>query len=104
MTELITAAMTGKWTKEQAWSWYEKQPWIRGWCGYPANCVNRIAIWQEYGHAEVAEQTGGTILGIRVLCLLFPAICAIGSWIVFRFVWNITPELKEKMAQWRAAK
>jgi len=50
-----------------------------------------------------AVQTGRTILGIQVLCLLFPAICAIGSWIVFRFVWNITPELREKMAQKRAA-
>ncbi|MBO7252289.1 MAG: MFS transporter [Oscillospiraceae bacterium] len=54
-------------------------------------------------NAEVAEQTAGTILGIKVLCLLFPAICAVGSWIVFRFVWNITPELREKMAQKRAA-
>ena len=54
-------------------------------------------------NVEVAEQTAGTILGIKVLCLLFPAICAVGSWIVFRFVWNITPELKEKMAQKRAA-
>ncbi len=50
-----------------------------------------------------AAQTAGTILGIKVLCLLFPAICAIGSWIVFRFVWNITPELREKMARKRAA-
>ena len=50
-----------------------------------------------------AVQTSGTILGIKVLCLLFPAICAIGSWIVFRFVWNITPELREKMARKRAA-
>ena len=55
-------------------------------------------------NAASAVQTESTILGIKVLCLLFPAICAIGSWIVFRFVWNITPELKEKMAQWRAAK
>ena len=55
-------------------------------------------------NATASVQTAGTILGIKVLCLLFPAICAIGSWIVFRFVWNITPELKEKMAQWRAAK
>ena len=55
-------------------------------------------------NATASVQTSGTILGIKVLCLLFPAICAIGSWIVFRFVWNITPELKEKMAQWRAAK
>ena len=54
-------------------------------------------------NAEVAVQTTGTILGIKVLCLLFPAFCAVGSWIVFRFVWNITPELKEKMAQKRAA-
>ena len=46
----------GQWTSEAAWAWYNAQPWIRGWCGYPANCVNRIAIWQEYGHAEVAEQ------------------------------------------------
>ena len=54
-------------------------------------------------NAEVNVQTAGTILGIKVLCLLFPAICAVGSWIVFRFVWNITPELREKMAQKRAA-
>ena len=42
MTEHIAAAKIGQWTKEQAWEWYEKQPWIRGWCGYPSNCVNRI--------------------------------------------------------------
>jgi len=53
--------------------------------------------------AAVAVQSQRTILGIKVLCLLFPAICAIGSWIVFHFVWNITPELREKMAQKRAA-
>ncbi|MBR2048554.1 MAG: MFS transporter [Oscillospiraceae bacterium] len=53
-------------------------------------------------NAEAAVQIPATILGIKVLCLLFPAICAIGSWIVFRFVWNITPELREKMAQKRA--
>ena len=54
-------------------------------------------------NAEATAQTAGTMLGIKVLCLLFPAICAVGSWIVFRFVWNITPELREKMAQKRAA-
>ena len=54
-------------------------------------------------NAAAAVQTSGTILGIKVLCLLFPAVCAIGSWIVFRFVWNITPELKEKIARWKAA-
>ena len=51
--------------------------------------------------ATASLQSSGTILGIKILCLLFPAICAVGSWVVFRFVWNITPELKEKMAQQR---
>jgi len=55
-------------------------------------------------NASVSVQSSSTILGIKVLCLLFPAICAIGSWIAFRFVWNITPELKEKMAQWKYSK
>lgn len=48
--------MTEKWTKEKAWEWYKGQPWIRGYNGYPSNCVNRIAMWQEYGHAEVRDQ------------------------------------------------
>lgn len=48
--------LKGKWSKERAWDWYKKQPWIRGYNGYPSNCVNRIAMWQEYGHEEVAKQ------------------------------------------------
>ena len=55
-------------------------------------------------NVSVSVQSSNTILGIKVLCLLFPAICAIGSWIAFRFVWNITPELKEKIAQWKCSK
>ena len=55
-------------------------------------------------NASVSVQSSSTILGIKVLCLLFPAVCAIGSWIAFRFVWNITPELKEKIAQWKGSK
>lgn len=48
--------MTEKWSKEKAWSWYNQRPWIRGYNGYPSNCVNRIAFWQEYRHEEVFEQ------------------------------------------------
>lgn len=46
----------GQWSKEKAWEWYNKQPWIRGFNGYPSNCVNRVAMWQEWGHKEVIEQ------------------------------------------------
>lgn len=45
-----------RWSEKKAWEWYDSQPWIRGWCGYPSNCVNWIAMWQEYKHAEVFEQ------------------------------------------------
>ncbi len=46
----------GQWSSERAWEWYNAQPWIRGFAGYPSNCVNRIALWQAYGHKEVMEQ------------------------------------------------
>lgn len=45
-----------KWSKERAWAWYDAQPWIRGYCTYPSNCVNRIAMWQEHRHDEVMAQ------------------------------------------------
>ena len=48
--------MKGQWTKEQAWEWYNAQPWIRGFNGYPSNCVNRIAMWQKYNHEEVFRE------------------------------------------------
>ncbi len=48
--------MRRQWTKEEAWTWYNRQPWIRGWVGYPSNCVNRIALWQKHNHQAVTEQ------------------------------------------------
>lgn len=46
------AARTEPWTKERAWAWYNKQPWIRG-CNYmPASCANRVDQWQELGSEE----------------------------------------------------
>ena len=63
-----------------------------------------VAILGLIGYdAAAAVQSSGTILGIKALSLLFPALCALGSWLVFRFVWNITPELREKMAMARQA-
>lgn len=45
-----------KWSESQAWDWYRRQGWIRGCGAYPSNCVNRIALWQEYRHDEVFAQ------------------------------------------------
>lgn len=48
--------------------------------------------------AAGGAQTASVIIGIKVLCVLLPAIFSLGSWAAFKFVWNITPEIREKMA------
>ena len=50
-----------------------------------------------------AVQTAGTVLGLKVLCVLVPAVFILGSWAAFKFVWNITPEVREKMAAMKAS-
>lgn len=50
------AKSDARWTVDRVQEWYNKRPWIRGYCGYPSNCVNRIAMWQEYNHDKVFEQ------------------------------------------------
>ena len=63
--------------------------------------------WIGYDTAVAAAggaQTAGVITGIKVLCVLLPAIFSLGSWAAFKFVWNITPETREKVSAFHAAK
>ena len=53
--------------------------------------------WIGY-NPELSTQAGSTIFGFKVLCVLAPALFILGSWAAFKFVWNITPEIREKMA------
>ena len=59
--------------------------------------------WVGY-QAGAATQTVGALTGIKALVVLTPAIFILGSWIAFRFVWNITPEVREKMAAYKSSK
>lgn len=54
--------------------------------------------------ATLEVQADSAILGIKALCVLLPGIFAIGSWAAFKFVWNITPEIRAKMAAHKALK
>ena len=49
-------------------------------------------------------QSAGVIVGIKVLCVLLPAIFIIGSWAAFRYVWNVTDEIRAEIAAKKAAK
>ena len=65
-------------------------------------CSFYALAWIGYdGLAEV--QTAGTVLGLKVLCVLVPAVFILGSWAAFKFVWNITPEVRAEMAAKKAA-
>ena len=44
-------------------------------------------------------QSAATIFGFKILCVLVPAVFILGSWAAFRFVWNITPAIRAKMAE-----
>ena len=64
-------------------------------------CALYGLAWIGYqGTAEV--QTAGTIMGLKVLCVLVPAVFILGSWAAFKFVWNITPEVRAQMAAQKA--
>ena len=53
--------------------------------------------------AGATTQAPSVIFGIKVLCVLLPGIFALGSWVAFKFVWNITPEIREKVAAFKAS-
>ncbi len=66
-------------------------------------CALYGLAWIGYD-GTAAVQSAGTIVGLKVLCVLIPAVFILGSWAAFKFVWNITPEVRAEMAARKAAK
>ena len=63
--------------------------------------------WIGYDTAVAAAggiQAASVLSGIKILCVLVPGIFLIGSWAAFKYVWNITPEIKAEMTAAKAAK
>lgn len=58
--------------------------------------------WIGYNDVEGAVQTASTISGLKVLCVLVPAVFIVGSWAAFKFVWNITPETRARLASFKS--
>ena len=54
--------------------------------------------------ASGGAQAAGVITGIKVLCVLLPAIFSLGSWAAFKYVWNITPEVRKEVAAYHENK
>ena len=58
--------------------------------------------WIGY-NGQLGTQSEGTVLGLKVLCVLVPAVFVIGSWAAFKFVWNITPDTRAQLAAFKAS-
>lgn len=68
--------MSGQWTKERVWEWYEARPWIRGCNFMGSDVVNWLDMWQERGFEEklktaeeeiaLAAQTGFNAIRISL--------------------------------------
>ena len=52
----------------------------------------------------LAVQSATTIFGIKVLCVLVPGIFILGSWAAFKFLWNMSPEMRQQIAAFKASK
>ena len=44
-------------------------------------------------------QSDATVLGVQITNALLPALFVFGSWLAFKFIWKITPEIKDKIAK-----
>ena len=58
--------------------------------------------WTGYS-VGAATQTISALSGIKSMTLLTPVVCALGSWFAFRFIWNITDEVRAKITARKAA-
>ena len=58
--------------------------------------------WIGY-NGSIEFQSASTVVGLKVLCVLIPAVFVLGSWAAFKFVWNITPEKKAEMIAMKEA-
>jgi Na+/melibiose symporter-like transporter len=66
----------------------------------------KMLSWFDYDIAlsEAGQiQSDFTVFGIQLGNVLIPAVFVFGSWLAFKLVWRITPEIKQKIAEKKEA-
>ena len=58
--------------------------------------------WTGY-NADLAVQSATTVSGIKIIAVLLPGIFVFGSWAAFKFLWNMDPETRNKIDQFKKA-
>lgn len=59
--------------------------------------------WFGYVYYEEVPvpQPDSAILGIKLMCILIPAIVSLGSWAAFKFIWDIDADKRAKVKAWK---
>ena len=52
-------------------------------------------------NSKALIQTSTTIFGIKFICILIPGIFVLGSWIAFKFVWNINSKTRNEIKNYK---
>ena len=58
--------------------------------------------WTGY-NADLAVQSATTVSGIKIIAVLLPGIFVLGSWAAFKFLWNMSPETRQKIDEFKKA-
>lgn len=58
--------------------------------------------WFGYVEGAGMDQPASAITGIKMMCILIPAVISLGSWAAFKFIWDIDDEKRAKVAAWKA--
>ena len=49
-------------------------------------------------------QSGTAIFGIKILSVLLPGVLILGSWVAFKFLWNMSDDTRRQLSEFKAAK
>ena len=58
--------------------------------------------WTGY-NAELTVQSATTVSGIKIIAVLLPGIFVLGSWLAFKFLWNMDSETRNKIDEFKKA-
>ena len=55
-------------------------------------------------NVELKVQSASAIFGIKVITMLLPGIIILGSWAAFKFVWNMSDEMRARVSSFKESK
>lgn len=58
--------------------------------------------WFGY-NGKLEVQSDVTVFGIKLLSVLLPGLLILGSWVAFKYIWNMTDETRTRLAEFKAA-